>query len=304
MKVLRSIAVCGLLLGLLPALLGAAPAKPPAKAPAKPAGKPHGKEDLPPGTVESGVISVEQLSKLQTLQFLIRGPKDNSSKAIVVRTILPEGWTEQESGTKKGTQELDPDVGLFTMLAKPPTTDKETDFVYELRVYTHNLTDFDLKDSQGKPIAIPEKDRNEKGMFMLYLNSMISEMLHRKYKSNTKQAEIQLVPYGVIPDDKTGKMMMMGSRPAPMYFVPISFTHPDTGETVYTFTGSIGEKIISLRFLVAKDQEEFYSSTITMIVNNTWGLTFDQDSQWAKDRADQIAKSKAQTKQNSGKAKP
>jgi hypothetical protein len=292
MKGFNLILVLLALLGVMP-LLGAAAKTTP-------------KETVPAGTVESGLVTVDQLSKLQTLQFVIKGPNDDASKAVLVRTILPHDWTEEEKGTKKGTNELDPKAGVFTMLAKPPTTDNQTDFVYQLDVLTRNLTEGldKLVDKKGQPIQLAAKDRTPEKMFTLYLNSMIGEMLKRKYKSTTRQAEIKLSAYGIIPEQKTGKIMLMGSRPAPMFFVPINFTHPETGETIYTFTGSVGEKIVSLRFFVAKDKYEDYASTISLIVNNTWGLTLAQEAEWKKEKAAQQAAAKKEAaKQKAAKPK-
>jgi hypothetical protein len=98
-------------------------------------------------------------------------------------------------------------------------------------------------------------------------------------------------------------MMLMGSRPAPMFYTPIRFKHPKTGETVYTFTGVVGQKLVSLRFVVAKDQEEFYESTIALILNNTWGLTMDQDAEWAQKMQQKIQAGEAAAKQNKSKGK-
>jgi hypothetical protein len=58
----------------------------------------------------------------------------------------------------------------------------------------------------------------------------------------------------------------------------------------------IGEKVVSLRFLVAKDQSENYMGTIAYIVNNTWGLTLDQDSQWSAEMAKRVQEGKARSK--------
>jgi hypothetical protein len=281
MKGIRVIAVGLLLLGTLP-LLGAA---------AKTAPKAAPKDELPPNTVGSGVIRISELGDLQNLSFVVKAPNDDPKKdAVIVRTILPKGWTYEQVGIKKGTNELDPKLGSLTMLAKPPIKG-ETDFVYQLDIITKNLSQgLDLKDKSGKPIVWPEKDKTPQKMFQLYLNWVIGDMLKRGYKSDTRQADVKPIPYGTVPDEKTGKLMMMGSRPAPMYFVPLSFTHKDKGDQVVMFVGSVGEKLVSMRFFVAKDQMEFYDSTVVMLVNNTWGLTVEQEEQWRVEYAERMQK--------------
>jgi hypothetical protein len=291
-----SLTIAAALLAALPLAGNAAPA---AKPPAKPAPKPKAGSQLPAGTVESGVINVDQLSKLQNLTILVKGAGDDATKAVKMRTILPEGWTYEEGGRKKNSAELDPNAVWYTLVAKPPTASKETDFVYELRVRTFGLTERldEFKDASGKPLAI--KDKTPEGMLALYMNGMITEFAKAGYKSNTKT--IKRTAYGVIPDDTdpTGKkMMLMGSRPEPMYYAPIRFTQPKTGETVYTFTGVVGQKLVSMRFLVAKDQNEYYESTIALILNNTWGLTMDQDAAWAQKMAEKIKAGEAAAQKN------
>ena len=295
----RFILAMTLLSALVLTMSAAAPAKP-----AKPSGATGKRETLPAGTVDSGVIDMGGLAGLQNLRFIVRGPKDKSAQAVIVRTVLPKGWTEEENGRKdKNSSELDPGVGVFTMLAKPPTADNETDFVYELRIYPNNLTEgpFEFKDDKGKTVTVPEKDRTQQGMFTLFLDSMISELIKGSYKCDTSPQQIASMPYGIIPDD-SGKPMLMGTRPAPMYFVPLSFTNKDNGSTVYTFSGVVGDKIVALRFLVAKDQTDAYNSTIAYIVNNTWGLTLDQDSHWTAQMQQKIKENEAKAKQQ--KAKP
>jgi hypothetical protein len=309
----RIVTALSLLLGLglaLPAVAAPQKTTKPAPKPAKP-GKskvqPAKAAPLPPGTVDSGVISIDQVSKLQNIRVIIKGPTDKSGQAVVVRTVLPDGWTYVENGRKKNSAELDPEIGVYTLLAKPPTKDAETDFAYELRVYPNNLTagPFEFKDAKGNVIKVPEKDRNKEGMLRLYLDAMISEFIRAEYKTSTSPRQMKPVAYGVVPDeDHPGQMLLMGTRPEAMYFVPIAFTHPKTGETIFTFTGVIGDKIVALRFLVAKDQEENYRGTIAYIINNTWGLTLDQDSQWAQKMQEKIKAGEAAVKQQSGNKPP
>jgi hypothetical protein len=285
-RLLLSAAVVG---ALASAVGAAAPQPKPAK-PVSPKTAPAKPEPLPAGTVDSGVISFDMVTHLQNLAFTIRGPKDKSGQAVIVRTVLPDKWTEEENGRKKGSSELDPNIGVFTMLAKPPTTDNSTDFVYELRIYPNNLTEgpFEVKDDRGRTVKVPEKDRTQHGMFTLYLNSMISELIKQGFRCESSPSQIQSVQYGIIPDEN-GKPMLMGTRPEPMYFVPLAFTNKENGSTIYSFSGVVGDKVVSLRFLVAKDQAENYKATIAYIVNNTWGLTLDQDSQWTAEMQKKIS---------------
>lgn len=248
-------------------------------------------KNVPPGTVNQGIVDIDQLSKLQNLTIYV--------KDIVVRTILPPDWKYTEGGRKKGSSQLDPEIGWYTLTATPPTESKETDFVYELWVRSNDLLENldNFKDPKGNPINIPAKDRNEKAIFALYLNGMISGLNKMKYKTQTRIQNIKPVPYGVIPaEDGSDKMMLMGSRPEPMYFTPIKFKHSDNGSTLYTFSGVIGDKIVSMRFLVAKDQEEYYESTIALILNNTWGLTLEQNAQWAAEMQKKIEAGKTAQK--------
>lgn len=289
MKLLRQSAI-GLLLACQAVVVQAALAAPAAE------------KQFPPGTHDSGVINVEQLNQLQGLTMMIKGENDTPAQAVKVRTILPGGWTYVENGRKKNSQELDPSIGWYTMIAKPPTTTNETDFVYELRVRANGLMDNldSLKDASGKPIAIPAKDRNREGMLAIYMNSMISDVLKLGYRSQTKQQSIKPVNYGVIPkEDGSAETMLMGSRPAPMPFTHIKFKHKENGSTIYTFSGVVGEKFLTLRFLVAKDQEEFYESTIALIVNNTWGLTIEQDDAWKKEMDQRVKAAEAQKNKSS-----
>jgi hypothetical protein len=251
MKVLRLTITLCLLLAAVPLAGQAAPQT--GKGGGKP-GEKVGDQPLPPHTSGSGVIDFKTLGSLQNLTILVKGPGDDATKAVKMRTTF--GLTER----------LD-----------------------------------ELKDAKGNAIKIPEKDKTREGMLALYMNGMVSEFNRAGYKSSTRAQNIKPVPYGVIPkEDGSSELMLMGSRPAPMYYTPIRFTQPKTGETVYTFTGVVGEKLVSLRFLVAKDQQEYYENTIALILNNTWGLTMDQDAKWARE---QFEKQKA-AEAKAAKGKP
>jgi hypothetical protein len=220
---------------------------------AVPAGAAHAQQnngdDVPPGTKGSGVITLEQMT--EDLQFF-----RIEQEGIFVHFVLPAGWELVEEGVDPATGEVDPDIPAYVLLSRSPihTADEPTDFIFELDIYHQGLTE-DL------PADLPEEERNPGVQLWNFLNAQMSLYLKGGLTCRTARNEIEAKPYGTTSPQRQ-----------PTFFVPLAYDTP-TGAELYTFTTFTGDKVWTLKFLVAEDQIDNYGALIALILDNSFGLT-------------------------------
>jgi len=226
-------------------------------------------DDVPPGTVGEGLITLEQLTN--ELQFF-----RIEREGIYVHFVLPTGWELVEQGIDPTTGEVDPDIPYYGLLSRTPRNapDEPTDFIFELDIYNRGLLD-DL------PADTPAEERNPGVQMRHFVNEQLTIYLKGGLKCRTKRNEVQAKAYGTTSPQRD-----------PTYFVPLAYDTP-TGAELYTFATFTGDKVWEVKFLVAKGQIDNYGALIALILDNTFGLTEEQlKEQQAKEREIQQGKTK------------
>lgn len=207
------------------------------------------KGDLPPGTVGSGAMNLEQLTK--QLQFL-----SAQKEGIVVNFILPKGWELVEEGVDAKTGKVREDLNVYSLLSRRPVADPKdpTDFLFELDIFKHGLLE------GAKADAKTGKMPTDADRFKDFLDTQMSINIKGGLKVTSKPADITPRAYG--PDKGRPKTI----------FVPVFYQTP-TGADLYTFTSVSGDKVWQVKFLVSKGQTENYGALIALMLDNTFGMT-------------------------------
>jgi hypothetical protein len=265
------------ILAALPALLLAAPAK---AAPAKDDGK---------NTV---IITADQLAKdINTYKVQKYG--------IHAHFVLPKNWELNEPEKDKSGKVSD-DLPYYVILSHAPTShpNDPTDLVFEMRIFKRGLTE-DMPANTTK-----EKREEERGKrFWAFLNKQISDSTKMGMKLTTDRSQIRAKPYGVAVDangnaqtDKNGKIKGKPGRPV-QYFVPLHYDikplgDKGNGSKLFTFNTFTGDTIWQITFLVTKDQLDTFGGLITIIMDNSFGLTDTVVKQIEEEKKKAAAKAK------------
>lgn len=198
----------------------------------------------------SGVITIEQLGKLQTFTIKVAD--------IAVFFVLPQGWELEEPTVDRTTGKQLDKVNVYVVYSNSVGHEdqKVPDLIFELTVFLKGL-DEDL------PPDIPEEQRSVGYQFRRFLNEQISYNLKGGLDLKTPLSAIDAKPYGT------------SSKRAPTLFVPLKFEVPQGGE-LYTFSSFTGNKAWQIRFYVEENQIENYGALIALILDNAFGLTKDE----------------------------
>jgi hypothetical protein len=266
-------------------------------------------QGVPPGTIGSGTVTLEQLTK--ELQFLTA-----QKEGIVVNFILPKNWELIEEGIDAKTGKVREDLNVYSLLSRRPVTDPKdpTPFIFELDIYKHGLTEAVKADPKtGQLPTTAEQFKNSLDLQMssnikggLKVKSKPADIVPRVYGPGKTRPQTIFVPISY--ETPTGAMLytftsvaadsyhFQGCPYAAKFKVPISIKDAealgynacmlceprdkngpvsvDKNTMVsVTHSGKAEAKVWQMKFLVNKDQVDNYGALIALMLDNAFGLT-------------------------------